>query len=164
MYIVLVSLVIVRDDYVYCALHYVYFHPCATPTLPRLGPSISGSTAIVGLGLLYEVSRSHSVGHTTIGRTPLDEWSARRRDLYLRTHNTHKRQTDMPLAGFESAIPASERPLTHVLHCAATEISYVLTCSSQLTRLYQSLWRVSLLKNRSHYKILQNSKKYLWCT
>jgi len=24
----------------------------------------------------------------TIGRTPLDEWSARRRDLYLKTHNT----------------------------------------------------------------------------
>jgi hypothetical protein len=31
--------------------------------------------------------------HTTLGRTPLEEWSARRRDLYLTTHNTHKRQT-----------------------------------------------------------------------
>jgi hypothetical protein len=28
--------------------------------------------------------------HTTVGRTPLDEWSARRRDLYLTTHNTHR--------------------------------------------------------------------------
>jgi hypothetical protein len=27
----------------------------------------------------------------TIDRTPLDEWSARRRDLYLTTHNTHDR-------------------------------------------------------------------------
>ena len=27
--------------------------------------------------------------YTTFGRTPLDEWSARRRDLYLTTHNTH---------------------------------------------------------------------------
>ena len=26
--------------------------------------------------------------HTTLSRTPLDEWSARRRDLYLTTHNT----------------------------------------------------------------------------
>ena len=25
---------------------------------------------------------------TTVGRTPLDEWSARRRDLYLTTHTT----------------------------------------------------------------------------
>ena len=29
--------------------------------------------------------------HTTLGRTPLDEWTARRRDLYLTTHNTLKR-------------------------------------------------------------------------
>ena len=28
---------------------------------------------------------------TTAGRTPPDEWSARRRDLYLTTHNTHDR-------------------------------------------------------------------------
>jgi len=26
--------------------------------------------------------------HTTLGRTSLDEWSARRRDLYLTTRNT----------------------------------------------------------------------------
>ena len=26
---------------------------------------------------------------TTVGRAPLDEWSARRRDPYLRAHNTH---------------------------------------------------------------------------
>jgi hypothetical protein len=32
----------------------------------------------------------------TVGRTPLDEWSARRRDLYLTTHNTHNRQITMP--------------------------------------------------------------------
>jgi hypothetical protein len=36
--------------------------------------------------------------HTTLGRTPLEEWSARRRDLCLTTHNTHKRQTSMTLA------------------------------------------------------------------
>jgi hypothetical protein len=34
--------------------------------------------------------------HTTLDRTPLDEGSARRRDLYLTTHNIHKRQTSMP--------------------------------------------------------------------
>jgi len=32
-----------------------------------------------------------SIGHTTVGSSPLHEWSARRRDLYLTTHNTHKR-------------------------------------------------------------------------
>jgi hypothetical protein len=32
---------------------------------------------------------------TTVGRTPLDEWSARHRDLYLTTHNTHNKQRSM---------------------------------------------------------------------
>jgi len=38
----------------------------------------------------------HTQRRTTFGRTPLDEWSARRRDLYLTTHNTHNRQTSIP--------------------------------------------------------------------
>jgi hypothetical protein len=44
--------------------------------------------------------------HTTVGRTPLDEWSARRRDLYLTTHNTHKRQTYMPPGGIRTHNPS----------------------------------------------------------
>jgi hypothetical protein len=50
--------------------------------------------------------------HTTVGRTPLNEGSARRRDLYMTTHNTHKRQTSMPPAGFKPAVPqaSSRRP------------------------------------------------------
>ena len=42
---------------------------------------------VVDYGLLIlEVFRHHTRRHTTVGRTPLDEWSARRRDLYLTTH------------------------------------------------------------------------------
>jgi hypothetical protein len=33
--------------------------------------------------------------HTTLGRTPLDKWSARSKDLYLTTHNTLNGQTSM---------------------------------------------------------------------
>jgi hypothetical protein len=58
--------------------------------------------------------------HTTLGNTPLNDWSARRRDLYLTTHNTHNRQTSTPPVGFEPAIPASMRPQTHALDRAAT--------------------------------------------
>jgi hypothetical protein len=43
------------------------------------------------------------------------EWPARRRDLYLTTHNTHNRQTSMPPVGFETTILAGERPQTHAL-------------------------------------------------
>jgi hypothetical protein len=60
--------------------------------------------------------------HTTLGRTSLDEWSARRRYLYLTTYNTHDRRTSMPQAGFEHTIPTSERPQTHALDRAATGI------------------------------------------
>jgi len=31
----------------------------------------------------------HTWRHTTVGRSLLDEWSSRRKDLYLTTHNTH---------------------------------------------------------------------------
>jgi len=66
------------------------------------------------------LSRIHC--HTTIDRTTLDEWSARRRGLYLTIHNTHKKQTSMPLTGFELTIPASERPQTHASDRAAAGI------------------------------------------
>jgi hypothetical protein len=80
---------------------------------------------LVGHGLLItKASRSHTVRHTTLDRTPLDEWSARRRDLYLTTHNTHKRRTYMSPPGFEPAIPAGERPQTHALDRAATGIGH----------------------------------------
>ena len=71
----------------------------------------------MGQGLLiYEVS----ISHTTVGRTPLDDWSARRRDLYLTTHNTHNRQTSMPPMGFEPMFSAGKRPQTYALDRAAT--------------------------------------------
>ena len=33
----------------------------------------------------------HTQRRTTVGRAPLDEWSAHRTDLYLTTHNTHNK-------------------------------------------------------------------------
>jgi len=51
----------------------------------------------------------------TVGSTPLDDCSARRRDLYLTTHNIHNIQTSMPPAGFELTISAGERPQTYAL-------------------------------------------------
>jgi len=60
-------------------------------------------------GPLLRLPRWH-----TLSRTPLDDWSAQRRDLYPATHNTHKRErereTSMPPAGFVPEIPANERP------------------------------------------------------
>ena len=74
-------------------------------------------------GLLAS-SRTRLLDHTqrraTVCRTSLDEWSIRRRDLYLTTHNTRNRQTSMPRVGFEPTISAGERPKTYALDRAAT--------------------------------------------
>jgi len=45
---------------------------------------------------------NHIQRSTTAGRTPLDEWSALRRDLYLTTHSTHNRQTSVPPGGIRT--------------------------------------------------------------
>jgi len=77
--------------------------------------STTRTTASTFLRFLYHTQRRISVD-----RTPLDELSARRRDLYLTTHNTHNRQTSMSPVGFGPTIPAGERPQTHALGRAAT--------------------------------------------
>ena len=82
----------------------------------------NGSTAPSGPGPPHYRGFTIALRHAMLGRTPLEEWPARRIDLYLPTHNTHKRQTSMPQAGFEPTIPGSERPQTHALHRAPTGI------------------------------------------
>ena len=73
-----------------------------------------------GPGLPHYRGFTITLGHTTLGRTPLYECSARDKGLHLTTHNTRKRQPSISPAGFEPSIPASERPQTHVLDRAAT--------------------------------------------
>jgi hypothetical protein len=64
-------------------------------------PSSPGSTAPRGPGPPQFRSFTIPVTHTTLGRTPLDEWSARRRDLYLAIYNANRKHTSMRPAGFE---------------------------------------------------------------
>ena len=59
---------------------------------------------------LYHTQRS-----ITVCRTPLDEWSARRRDPYLSAHNTHDRYP----CPFEPTISAGELPQTYASDRAA---------------------------------------------
>jgi len=64
--------------------------------------------------------------HTELSRTPLDEWSARHRELYLTIHNTHERRTFMPPVGFEPTIPANDRPQPHATDRKATAIVHAI--------------------------------------
>ena len=71
----------------------------------------------------------HTQRRTTVGRTPLYEWSARPRDLYLTTHNTHK--NPCPPVVFEPTISAGERPQTYALGRATTGTGRIMLLGDQ---------------------------------
>ena len=73
---------------------------------------------------LFLMFLDHTQRRNTVGSTPLGEWSAHRRDLYLTTHNIHNRQTSMAPVGFEPTVSAGERPQTYALDRAATETAW----------------------------------------
>ena len=75
----------------------------------------------------------------------MDEGQTRRRDLYLTAQNTHKRQTPMPLAGFEQAITESERLQAHAIDSAASGIRKTLITITQ--RYFTSLFPCPILPN-----------------
>jgi len=60
---------------------------------------------------------------TTVGRTPLDEWSTHHKNLYLTTYNTHNRQTSLSLVGFKPTIWAGERPQIYALERAVMALA-----------------------------------------
>ena len=86
----------------------------------------------------------HIQRHTTFGRTPLVEWSARRRDLYLTTYNTHNRQTSMLLVGFEPIISAGKRLQTYALDRAATGVRNLLYYTSVTKEHKLYMWYISI--------------------
>jgi hypothetical protein len=66
----------------------------------------------------------HTQQRTSVGRTPLDEWSDRSRDLYLTTLTTYKRPC--PPVGSEPTITSGERPQTYAIDRAATGTGRIL--------------------------------------
>ena len=105
-----------------CFLQYLSKFPLLTPPW-RFGP-------IPGHGLPLRSFAFTFIGHITFGRTPLDEWSARSRDLCLTKLKTHKRQISMLPAGFEHKVPLSKWSQIYALDGAATGIDpfKVTTC------------------------------------
>jgi len=76
-------------------------NPFSPPTFNTL--PFYGSRTVADLGLhIAEVPRSHSDMPHSVGLL----WTS---DQTALTHNKHKKQTSMPLAGFGPAIPTSEQ-------------------------------------------------------
>jgi hypothetical protein len=106
---------------------------------------------VVGVGLLiFEVPWSHSFRHTTLGRTPLGEWSVRRRDLCLTTHNAHKRN-----------IHASGGIRTHNPSKRLAE-GPRLTRSGHWDGLWSYVWPINLMKQKE-YRYVLSFKRSIKC-
>ena len=75
----------------------------------------------------------HTQRRTIVGRTPLDEWSASCRDLYLRAHN---RQTFMSQVGFEPTISAGERQQNLALDRAAAGTDSAVTSGHSYVNIF----------------------------
>ena len=66
----------------------------------------------------------------------------------------------MPPAGFESAIPGSERLQSHALDCAATAIGQTGGLGKVITGVFSNLhWRTANLQTL-HFKYLLNKYNY----
>jgi hypothetical protein len=70
---------ILKKPLVSCLIYYYYYYYFLWLCSPARGMASS-----------FSRFRDHTQRRATVGRTPLDEWSARRRDLYLTTHTTNK--------------------------------------------------------------------------
>jgi hypothetical protein len=95
-------------------------------TLVNVRIFFHGATAPSGTGPPHYQGFTITLRHTTLRRTPLDEWSAWCIDLNLTTNNTHTRQTFIFPVGFEPAIPANKQPQTHTLDHMATRMGNIL--------------------------------------
>jgi hypothetical protein len=118
------------------------------PVLPTTGQKLSryfagfffcGETALLGIRPPncwgFETTRRH----TTFGRTPPDEGSARRRDVYLtKAKPTGERHT-CPRRDSNPVILASERPKTHALERADTGIGISLDFNISVHLIYDIL-------------------------
>jgi hypothetical protein len=83
----------------------------------------------------------HTQRRTTVGRTPLDEWSARCRDLYITTYNTHNRQTSMLSAGERPQLtPDTARPLGPAFICL--DLLIIVGWVSQSVQRLATSWTV----------------------
>jgi hypothetical protein len=70
-----------------------FYHGATAPSKPR-PPVCQGFTI--------------TLIHTTLDRTPLDEWSDRHREIYVTANKTHQRQISMPSGGIRTHNPSKQ--------------------------------------------------------
>jgi len=131
-----------------CILSCTFVHSCKSVYYAKHYPfflSLFLSSALTSVYLLIVcveviIALDHTQTHK-LGKTPLNEGSALRRDLYLTTHNTPNRQTSMSSVGFEPTMTPNERPQTHALEHAVIQIGLIPSFSPVYnTRCFECLY------------------------
>ena len=74
---------------------------------------VPGATAPGESGPPHYLGFTITFRHTTIGGNPLDEWSARSRDLYMTTHNAYKRERERHRCPLWDSNPQSQQAKGH---------------------------------------------------
>ena len=84
----------------------------------------------------------HTQRRSTVGRTALDEWSARRRDLYLTTHNIHNKHACPTRIRTHnlSRRTAADLRLRPRIHWDRLIIILIIIIYQQIKEKYQSTW------------------------
>ena len=91
--------------------------------------------------------------HTTFGRTPLDEWSARRRDLYLTIHNTHREQTSVSQGGIGTHHTSKRATADQCLIRRLLSYEDMLRCNKSVLQKY----------SLNFHNVMCSLLKVLWC-
>ena len=97
--------IVQREMYSYCPLRSSLPLAYTSTSISTRPPFFfnHGAIALVGQGLLIvKDSWSRSIRQTTLGRTVLDEWPARCRDLYLTTHTLTRDRHPCPRQDLKS--------------------------------------------------------------
>ena len=126
------------------------------PLLWRCGPTRAMTSSFTRF-------LDHTLRHTTVGRTSLDEWSARRTDLYLTTHINQHRQTSMPSCGIRTHNPSKRAAVDPSLrpsgHWDRLLLLWLLSSSSSSSPLYRVFILIFLRQTMS----LGNTVLQLFC-
>jgi hypothetical protein len=137
---------LVSSKFGQCLLPF-YYHGVTAPSRPR-SPHYRGFTM--------------TLGHITLSRTPLEEWSARRRDLYLTTHNTHKKHPRRRRDSNPQSQQARGRRPTP-LDSVATGIGLFITLVTKITRIYRcTVTSVSCIRYQRSTAQQKNPLRVFW--
>jgi hypothetical protein len=129
-------------------------------------PTIPQPCVDVGF-FIVEVSQSHSETPHSVGLLWTSDQPVRN-NLYLKTHNTHNRQTSMLPAGLKPGISASEQSPTQALDRATTgtgckgliqrNIPVAISYPPSPKRKYNSIYSSCLLISKQLFRLARRPK------